>query len=202
MRNADLGFNRDQIILLPTKFNVAIHFESMSEELKKHEDILNVTGMEDVLGASHNTHNFVIEGMYEDQPFWYPAFLVRYDFIETFDIDVVEGRAFSRDFPSDTSEAVMINENMVKHLGWTNEEAIGKAIRSDGNERVIGVFSDFNALSLHKPASNFVLDMIEDPQQAAGMTRYMAIRVNTDDYKVVLGYVRKSLGGVRSHPSL
>jgi len=147
--------------------------------------------MEDILGVNHNTRSFVIEGMFDDQPFWYPAFLVRYDFIETFDIPVVAGRGFSRDFPSDTSEAIMINESMVKHLGWTNEEALGKAIRSDGNERVIGVFADFNALSLHKPLDNFVLDMVENPRGAAGLTQYMAVKVNTESYSQVLGYIEE-----------
>ena len=191
LRNADLGFNRDQVILLPTKFNLAQHFESFSDELKKHENIIEVTGMEDIIGVNHNTRPFVIEGMFDDQPFYYPAFLVRYDFLETFDIEIVEGRAFSRNFPADTTEAIMINESMVKHLGWTNEEAIGKAIRSDGEERVIGIFSDFNALSLHKPAGNFVLDMLGNPQGAAFLTRYMAVKVNTDDYKGVLNYIQK-----------
>ena len=191
LKKADLGFDRDQVILLPTKFNLALHFDAFAGELKKHENILSVTGMEDILGANHNTRSFVIEGMFDDQPFWYPAFLVRYDFIETFDIPVVQGRAFSRDFPSDTSEAIMINESMVKHLGWTNEEAIGKAIRSDGNERVIGVFGDFNALSLHKPAGNFILDMVENPRGAAFVTRYMAIKVNTDNYSGVLKHIQK-----------
>ena len=79
----------------------------------------------------------------------------------------------------------------VKHLGWTNQEAIGKAIRSDGNERVIGVFSDFNALSLHKPTDNFVLDMLQNPNGAAALTRYMAVKVNTDNYKGVLSYMKK-----------
>jgi putative ABC transport system permease protein len=191
LRHADLGFDRDQVILLPTKFNTAQHFERFAEELKKHNQVVSVTGMEDILGANHNTRQVVIEGMFDDQPFWYPAFLVRYDFIETFNIPVVEGRAFSRDFPSDTSEAIMINESMVRHLGWTNEEAIGKAIRMDGNERVIGVFSDFNALSLHKPAGNFILDMLGNQINAAGQTRYMAIKVNTDNYKEVLSYIQK-----------
>ena len=81
LRKADLGFDRDQVILLPTKFNLAIQFETFAEELKKHEDIISVTGMEDILGANHNTRSFVIEGMFDDQPFWYPAFLVRYVFI-------------------------------------------------------------------------------------------------------------------------
>ncbi|MCP4311804.1 MAG: FtsX-like permease family protein [Bacteroidetes bacterium] len=192
LKNADLGFNRDNVILLPTKFNLAMRFDAFAEELKQHPEIINVTGMEDILGADHNTRSFVIEGMFDDQPFWYPAFMVRHEFIETFGIEVIEGRGFSRDFPSDTSEAIMINESMVKHLGWTNQEAIGKAIRSDGNERVIGVFSDFNALSLHKPVDNFVLDMIQNPQGAAGLTRYMAIRVNTNNYTSVLKHIQQS----------
>ncbi len=191
LRKADLGFNRDRIILLPVKFNLARQFEAFSDELKKHADIEYVTGMEDVIGVNHNTRSFIIEGMFDDQAFYYPAFMVRYEFIETFDIKVLEGRAFSRDFPSDTSEAIMINESMVKHLGWTNEQAIGKAIRSDGDERVIGVFSDFNALSLHKPVSNFVLDMLGHPLGAAGLTKYIAIKVNTDNYKNVLNYIQK-----------
>jgi len=190
LRKADLGFKRDQVILLPTKFNLALRFEAFSEELKKHPDINHVTGMEDIIGVNHNTRPFVIEGMFDDQAFYYPAFVVRHEFLETFDIDVVAGRAFSRDFPADTSEAIMINESMVKHLGWTNEEAIGKAIRSDGNERVIGVFSDFNALSLHKPVSNFVLDLLGNPFGAAGLTRYMAVQVNTDNYKSVLNHIQ------------
>lgn len=189
LRKADLGFTRDQIILLPTKFNLARQFDAFSEELKQHKDIEYVTGMEDVLGVNHNTRSVVIEGMFDDQAFWYPAFLVRYDFIETFDIQVVTGRAFSRDFASDTSSAIMINESMVKHLGWTNEEAIGKKIRMDGDEQVIGVFSDFNALSLHKPTDNFILDMLEHPGGAAALTRYIAIRVNSGDIKSVLAHI-------------
>jgi putative ABC transport system permease protein len=189
LRKADLGFDRDRVILIPTKFNTALHFDRFSEELKKHNQILSVTGMEDILGANHNTRSVVVEGMFDDQPFWYPAFLVRYDFIETFNIPVLEGRAFSRDFPSDTSEAIMINESMARHLGWSNEEAIGKAMRMDGNERVIGVFSDFNALSLHKPAENFILDMLQNPLGAAALTRYMAVKVNTDNYSDVLDYI-------------
>jgi len=169
-----------------------MRFDAFAEDLKKHKDISHVTGMEDVIGVDHNTRSMVIGGMFDDQPFWYPAFMVRYEFIETFDIEVLEGRAFSRDFPSDTSEAIMINESMAKHLGWTNEEAIGKVIRSDGNERVIGVFSDFNALSLHKPVDNFVLDMIQNPFGAAGLTRYMAIKVNTTNYSEVLEYIQAS----------
>ncbi len=100
------------------------------------------------MGVKHNTRQVVIEGLDPDQSYWFPMFMVRHDFIETFGVEIVEGRAFSKDKPTDTVDAIMINETMVKNLGWTNEEAIGKKIRSDGDERVIGVFKDFYNLLL------------------------------------------------------
>ncbi|MCK4700322.1 MAG: FtsX-like permease family protein, partial [Bacteroidales bacterium] len=151
LRNADLGFKKNQIIILPTVRQIAINYDTFKENLLKYPEVEYVTGMEDIIGVNHNTREVIIEGLSNDQEYWYPMFMVRHDFIETFNIKVVEGRSFSKEITSDTVNAIMINEKMVKTLGWTNEEAIGKSIRSDGNEKVIGVFSDIHVLSLHKP---------------------------------------------------
>lgn len=183
IRNADLGFKRDQIILIPTVEDIARNYRTFKDELLKNPDIKYVTGMEDILGANHNTRSVNIEGLNEEQAYWYPMFMVRHDFVEAFDIKVVEGRAFSEEILSDTLNAIMINETMVKNLGWTNEEVIGKRIQSDGDERVIGVFSDFHILSLHNPINNFILDLlrVEGP-----LIQYVAVRVNTNNYAQLL----------------
>ena len=191
IRNADLGFNKDQIILIPTVNQISRNYETYKNELLKHPDILYVTGMEDILGVNHNTRQVVIEGLNPDQSYWYPMFMVRHDFIETFDIQVVAGRAFSEEILADTVNAIMINETMAANLGWTKEDAIGKRIRSDGDERVIGVFKDFHILSLHRPINNFILDMLRNPRGASGLTRYIAVRTNTDNYKNVLSYIEE-----------
>ena len=191
IRKADLGFRKDQIIILPTNNQISQNYLTLKNELLSHSEIKSVTGMEDILGSNHNTRNVVIEGLNPDQNYWFPMFMVRHDFLETFDIEVVEGRGFSEEISADIENAIMINEAMVKNLGWTNEEAIGKVIRSDGDERVIGVFKDFHILSLHKPINNFILDMLGNPRGAAGLTRYIAIRVNTDNYSNVLDFVEE-----------
>ncbi|MFC2124067.1 ABC transporter permease [Bacteroidota bacterium] len=191
IRNADLGFNKDQIILLPTVNQISQNYETFKNELLNHPDILFVTGMEDILGVNHNTRQVVIEGLNPDQGYWYPMFMVRHDFIETFDIKVVAGRAFSKEILADTANAIMINETMAANLGWNNEDAIGKRIRSDGDERVIGVFKDFHILSLHKPMNNFILDMLRNPRGANGLTRYVAVRTNTENYNKVLSYIEE-----------
>jgi putative ABC transport system permease protein len=190
MKDAELGFNKDQIILIPTVGQVAQRFDTFAGELKTHSDIKNVTGMEDVLGVNHNTRQMFIEGFGEEEFYFYPTFMVRHEFLDVFGIKVVEGRGFSKAFPADTLNSIMINESMVKHLGWTNETAIGKRFRSDGDETVIGVFKDFHAMSLHKPVSNFILDMVGNPRGAGGLTRYIAVKVNTGNYENVLGHIQ------------
>ncbi len=190
MRNADLGFTKDHIITMPV-FNTGIlrQYEAFINEVKQHPKVVNAVGMEDLLGVDHNTRQFFIEGYDPDKPLYYPGFFVKYDFLETFDIEVVSGRSFSREFPADTTEAIMINEAMVQHLGWTNENAIGRSIRSNGNERVIGVFKNFKAMSLHKPESTFILDIV--PPRFRGFMRYIGVRVNTDNYQEVIPFLEE-----------
>jgi putative ABC transport system permease protein len=193
IRNTNLGFKKDQILLLQSQGvnQIQQNYETFKENLLRFPEIESVTAMEDILGASHNTRGVTIEGLSEDQQFWYPMFIVRDDFIETFDIEVVAGRAFSKDIRTDTANAIMINETMARNLGWTNEEALGKRIVYEGDERVIGVFKDFHILSLHKPMNNFILDMVRNPGFATFMTNYIAIRVNTSSYKKVLNAIEE-----------
>ncbi len=189
LRNTELGFKKDQIITIQSVSPLIRNYDAFREELLKNKDILYVTGSEDVLGVNHNTRAYQIEGLTPGQSNYIPTFMIAWDFIETYDIKVVAGRAFSRDFPSDTLQAVMINETMAKDLGWTNESALGKRIKSqDGDERVIGVFKDFNALSLHKPVEKFILDMFRVPRLFSNV---ISVRVNTRNYKEVVGYISK-----------
>ncbi len=190
MRSAELGFNKEHVITLPV-FNTGIlrQYDAFINEVKQHPQVVNAVGMEDLLGVDHNTRQFFIEGYDPDKPLYYPGYFVKYDFLETFDIEVVSGRSFSREFPADTLEAIMINEAMVQHLGWTNENAIGRSIRSNGNERVIGVFKNFKAMSLHKPESTFLLDMTQP--RFRGFMRYIGVRVQSDNYQEIIPFLEE-----------
>jgi putative ABC transport system permease protein len=188
LRNAELGFNKEHIITFQNKGQLFRNYEAFKQELLQNKDILKVTGSEDVLGVNHNTRAYEVEGLNPGQNFWIPAFMVDWDFVETYGIEVIVGRAFSKDFPGDTLHAVMINETMVKDLGWSNESAIGKKVKSqDGDERVIGIFRDLNTMSLHRPVGKFILDMFRRPQAFA---QVISVKVKTSDYTEVLKYIQ------------
>lgn len=187
LRNAELGFKKDHIINIQRVGPLFNSYEAFRQQLLSHKDIDYVTGAEDYLGINHNTRDYEVEGLTPGQRFYIPTFMVDWDFVETFDIKVVEGRAFSRNFQSDTVNAIMINETMAKDLGWSNEEAIGKRITSrDGDERVIGVYKDFNAMSLHRPVNKFILDMFRRPGVFA---RVISIRFSSNNYQEVLTHI-------------
>lgn len=81
---------------------------------------------------------------------------VDYDFFSTLGVELAAGRNFSTDFGTDTTNAVMINEAMVKRFGW--EDPIGKKFQRGTNDTlpiqlVVGVVKDFHQQSLYEPIS-------------------------------------------------
>ena len=70
------------------------------------------------------------------------------EFIDVMDIEVIEGRDFSKRLLTDVGMSVVVNETLVKNMGWDNP--IGKRIQ-EFNARVVGVVKDFHFASLHEP---------------------------------------------------
>jgi len=187
LRDVKIGFRKDQIITFQNPGLLTRNIEAFRQELTNNKDIVSVTGMEDVLGVNHNTRAYQIEGLNAGENYYVPAFLVYWDFLQTFDFQIISGRAFSRDFPSDTTSAVVINETMVKNMGWTNENALGRKVKSlDGDERVIGVVKDFYPMSLRAPLNNFIIDMFRRPQF---FTQVIAVRINSNNYNEAIKFI-------------
>jgi len=170
---------------------VARDFETFRNELLKNPDIANITAVDDIIGASHNTHEFWFEGMKEKEWRFFPALVVRYDFVETFGIKMVAGRDYNRENKTDPEKGLLVNESLVRHMGWkSNEEALGKKFRSlSGDENIIGVFRDFQPTSFRESGGPFILNMKENPGEINFFMKYAAIRYNGKDAKKVLPYL-------------
>ncbi|MEN8224301.1 MAG: ABC transporter permease [Bacteroidota bacterium] len=194
LKNAELGFNKDNIMVIPiNRTPIARSYDAFSKELMQDSRILSVTAMDDIFGAAHNTHEFRPEGFPEDQWQFYPALVVMWDFAKTFDIKLVAGRDYNELNSTDPVNGILINEAMVRHMGWeSNEAAIGKKFKSlNGNERVVGVIKDFHATSLHEASGPFVLNMKEKPREIMWFLKYMAIKFQAGKEQEVIGLVNK-----------
>jgi putative ABC transport system permease protein len=129
--------------------------------------------------------------MKDDEWRFFPALVVRYDFVETFGIEIVTGRDYNRDNKTDPEKALLVNEALVKHMGWSsNEEALGKKFHSlSGDENIIGVFRNFQPTSFREPAGPFILNMKEKPGEINFFMKYAAVRTNGHKNKEMISFL-------------
>ena len=192
LQRSDTGFTRDNVLMIPVaRSPVAQNYTSLRNEFLRIKNTVSVTALEEVLGAKHQIRNFKFEGMEESKPF--PRLTVRHDFAKTFDIPIVAGRDFSEQQPSDDSLAVIVNETLVRHMGWaSNEEAIGKKCSDDKPlMHIIGVVKDFNFTSRHQAIRPLVLDLNTTARAFDVRIKYMAVRITGDDISETINNLTK-----------
>ena len=161
MRTKDLGFEKDNIAVLPSGGNITSNYEDIRQRLLGHPGILNVSVSSRVpsgrLLDSQGTQAEV-NGELQQINTRIADIHVSHNFMETFGIDLVAGRGFDIDLASDSTESFILNEAAVEAIGWGNsEEAIDKEFRYGGRSgRIIGVTKNFNFESLHQSIAPIV----------------------------------------------
>jgi len=193
LQERDTGFNKDRLLVVPVRPQVADFYLKTKEELRKINGVENVTICNDVIGSKHNTHEFNYDPMPQGKWKYIGALFVDENFIPTMNIKLLAGRNFSKAFPRDDSLAVIINESMLNNLNCkTPEEAIGKRLNTiTGSERVVGVVKDFNTDPLQREVGPFVLD-ISPPSQIFLWSKYVYIKCKSQNIQPVVEAVRKT----------
>ena len=189
MQSRNLGFKPEEVVLLPAlRSPVSANYAAFRTRLLDHPDILALTTVEDVPGMKHQTGGYSIPGREEDMQF--ARLIVHDDFAATMGVELAAGRDFKTEHTSDSDDAVIINEAMVRWAGWkSNEEALGQLI---DDQSVVGVMKDFNFVSLHRPIYPFVLQRInENPNSYAFSVRYIALRVRSEKIEEVLSFAEQ-----------
>ena len=114
-----------------------------------------------------------------------PILEVGEDYLDTFEIDLVRGRNFSREIASDTTDAIIVNETLVKQMGW--DDPIGKWIGVGNRKRhVVGAVRDFHIKSLHQPITPCGIIMQKK------MFGHLALRVRGDNFDETEAFLKNT----------
>jgi len=164
IRNKDLGYNKDHILVLPADQKIVEHYDDLKKALAQNP------GVESVSGAYTSPTNIGwSDGLKKTEDaskgISVNAIPVDEDFIKTMGLKIVAGTdyTYSDVQQMDTSNhnnrknAFILNESAAKGLGWTPEEAIGKSV-SKGDEGIVkAVVKDFHFRSFHEPIRPLVI---------------------------------------------
>lgn len=187
MRNKDLGFDKENIAVLPTSENINSNYENVRQRLLGHPGILNVSISSRVpsgrLLDSQNTQAEV-NGELQQINTRIADIHVSHNFMETFGIELVAGRNFDINLASDSTEAFILNESAVRAIGWSSpEEAIDKEFRYGGRSgRIIGVTNNFNFESLHQSIAPIVFLIPQDRIRNVAVKIRDSMRPETIDF--------------------
>jgi putative ABC transport system permease protein len=156
----DLGFDKKHVIRLTLRSELRNQgkFETIKHELLKNPEIVSMTAC----NSNFTDWQYTIDendigwpGKQPQDKVEMEVNSVDFDYLNTFDMKMAEGRFFSQDFATDANDAVILNETAVKVLGLQNP--VNQTIQYRGKRRIVGVIKDFNFYSLHEQIQPMVL---------------------------------------------
>ncbi len=180
MRNKKLGFDKENIVMLPARGNFLLKYNVIKNELTRNPNILAVTAKDWMQFRSQkNTNDFDWEGKQDNYEVMMTHVKVEYDYFDVMNVEFVEGRNFSKDFKTDATEAFILNEEAVRRTGL--ESPVGKSFRLyDKKGYIIGVIKDVYFGSLHQTVNPQVFHVLANMYHAWG---YGAILVKINGQK-------------------
>ncbi|MDB5229863.1 MAG: transporter permease [Chitinophagaceae bacterium] len=151
MRTQDLGFNKDQMLVIDTDGDPAR--TAFFQSLNTIPQVKSASASSSVPGGGNPGAYSEIENKKGDlQIANLDLYFVDFDYINQYKIKIIAGRGFNRQFATDTTQAMVLNEAAIKMFGYTSpQQAIGKRFKQWGREgKIIGVMKDFHFRSLQQ----------------------------------------------------
>lgn len=148
IQNKDIGYDRDQLLVLREAYLLGNNRDAFKNELLKNPKVTSITNSASIPAGS--TDNYMSQ-VYIDGEFSrrMPVFNIDENYIATMGMELMAGRNFSKEFGTDSTN-VIINQTAAKVLGFGNN-AIGKIVTDGGGDHtVVGVIRDFHFKSLHQ----------------------------------------------------
>lgn len=181
----NLGFNQSQVLVVPTQTGWGDAGNRVVEQfrtrLQQEAGIVSVAGTNISFNRGWSLYGYKIKG--ENRSAY--VYSVDVNYISTLNMQLVAGRDFDLKIPSD-STAVIVNEALVRDMGWTDplneylnyrEDSVGQGAK------VIGVVKDYHYRSLEAPIEPLFLCM---DYKHSGALSTMMIRIAANDIPATL----------------
>jgi putative ABC transport system permease protein len=187
LKNKDLGFSREQILVLNRADpGIRNNFNQFKYELLQDPEVIDITTSSQLptnIGSATGTNFQTDDG--EAKSIHYQYIGIDYNFVDMFEMEIVMGRNFSKVYGNDSAHCLIVNENFIKKTGWKNP--IGKEVPqvwsgpNDQKLKIVGIVKDFHARPMHseikpvimscRPNSFWVHVRIQSDELDAAVTR-------------------------------
>ncbi len=172
IQNKELGYSKNNLFVIKNTFMLRNRRQAFKELLIQNSAVISVSMTNSLPGYDYNRQMCSVEG--NNEPIVLNFYRADHDLMKTLELNLAEGRYFSRKFSTDTT-AIIINEQAAKEFGWT--EPLNKTIRRNSiNYNVIGVVKDFHYELVHTKIRKMAIVL------NSGSEEYVAVKFDTDNF--------------------
>ncbi|MEB2776345.1 FtsX-like permease family protein [Algoriphagus sp. D3-2-R+10] len=148
VQTKNIGYDKDNVIYFEREGKLVDHLETFLTEVENIPGIMNASSISQSLIGGGNTTYLDWEGKDPDEKVFFAIRPVNYGVIEMLDMEIKEGRSFSREFGRDSLK-IIINEAAVKTIGLPSP--VGRVVnRGETELEIVGVVKDFHFESLQQ----------------------------------------------------
>lgn len=190
----NLGFEKENRVMLTIRgVDLIEKIPVIKTELVKNSNILGVAASNNIIGGDMPINGMQIEtagGQMESITLNHMA--VSDDYVQVMGMELIEGRDFSKKFLTDVGTNFVVNETLVRKMGWDNP--LGKKLQ---NGRIIGVVRDFHFASLHDQIAPYALHPFQDnfdniPENVRPyILRHMIVNIAGEDIRGSLSFLEE-----------
>jgi putative ABC transport system permease protein len=182
LREKELGFDKERVLVVTGASPV------VKDQLLSVSGIIQTSFSNKVPGFSVGGRTIINGWDKTDQQIVLGQLAVDYDFVDLYDLQLLEGRSFKRDFPSDQKEAFLVNETALGRLGIKNaKDAIGHELWLEDwggrKGKIIGVLKDFHFIGVNAAIEPFAMFMHD------GVMRNLSIKIASNNLTDVIKQV-------------
>lgn len=194
VRNADLGFDKQQSLIVKIDNRTIYHNKNLFKTtVQSDPSVETVSLMTGEPGGFHDSYGFESEAKPGEKLMFNTEF-ADFEYAKALGLKIVAGRDFSPAYPTDSTDAVLINESCAAKLGYTPQQAIGKWIKntsSDSSRRyIVGVLKDFHFASLKQTIGPLVVSTKK------GDRRLALIKFKATDLRLAIDRIKQQYASV------
>ena len=189
----NLGYQKENILVFDMEGDLKKSYHIVKEELLKIPEVTGVSRTNNpIIHRWWTTEGLEWDGQPEGQKMEFGMDTVGYDLDQVLGIKMIKGRFLSKNFPTDETRGVVINEEAARAMDIQNP--IGKAIRNlnGRNFEIIGVMKDFHTESFHQKIKPHLFIYGKN----AGSNMYLSLNPGSTSMSELLGKIEKKIKSI------
>ncbi|MGD9346888.1 MAG: ABC transporter permease, partial [Candidatus Aminicenantes bacterium] len=180
IQSKDLGFDKENLIYAGIDEKIRENYDAIKNEILRNPRVLHMTRTFQLPSFNRYSAPVNWEGKTPDQNITFNISLVDPDYLETLGLELVQGRNFSYEFSTDTSNYIL-NEEAVRRMGL--DSPIGKWLEHGAKGEIIGVVKNYHYMPFTYAIEPLIL------YYNPSYYRYAMLRISGNDIRRTLGFL-------------